>query len=214
MACCKCCCEGGAPPGECCGGVCCKDPDICCGAQGSAVCCEEPRICCGPAGATDSAASVCCPEGDECCGGECCPPSQECCGEGEDQVCCNEGQYCCDGVCEDEPCECDPPCDECETCVDNECVATCDVYPCDCVLATVEDEGGGPSGLQADGHQRVDLFGPRNLVLPQVLAILAEYEAEGAPNEAFDSCQCAAGIMLTLDCCDGTCPESADGCPP
>jgi hypothetical protein len=212
MACCKCCCENGTPPGECCGSpsTCCKEPDVCCGPIGSKTCCEDPRVCCGVGSGQE-----CCPEGDLCCGEECCPPSQECCGEGESQVCCNEGQYCCDGVCEDDPCgECDPPCDECETCVDNECVATCDVYPCDCVLATVEDEGGGPPGLQADGHQRVDLFGPRNLVLPQVLAILAEYEAEGAPNGAFDSCQCAAGVMLTLDCCDGTCPESADGCPP
>jgi hypothetical protein len=113
MACCKCCCENGTPPGECCGSpeVCCKDPDVCCGPSGSKTCCEDPRVCCGVGSGQE-----CCPEGDLCCGEECCPEDQECCGEGEDQVCCNEGQYCCDGVCEDEPCE------ECTT--DEEC-ATC-----------------------------------------------------------------------------------------
>jgi hypothetical protein len=101
MACCKCCCENGTPPGECCGSpsTCCKEPDICCGPTGSKTCCEDPRVCCGVGSGQE-----CCPEGDLCCGEECCPPSQECCGSGENQVCCNEGQYCCDGVCEDEPC--------------------------------------------------------------------------------------------------------------
>jgi len=110
MACCKCCCEAGTPPGECCGSpeVCCKEPDICCGPSGSKTCCEDPRVCCGVGSGQE-----CCPEGDLCCGEECCPPSQECCGTGESQVCCNEGQYCCDGVCEDEPCG---VCQPCETC--------------------------------------------------------------------------------------------------
>jgi len=108
MACCKCCCEAGTPPGECCGSpsTCCKEPDICCGPSGSKECCEDPRVCCGVGSGQE-----CCPEGDLCCGEECCPPSQECCGSGENQVCCNEGQYCCDGVCQDEPCDGCPPCD-------------------------------------------------------------------------------------------------------
>ena len=110
MACCKCCCENGTPPGECCGSpsTCCKEPDICCGPSGSKTCCEDPRVCCGVGSGQE-----CCPEGDECCGEECCPPSQACC----DDVCCNEGQYCCDGVCQDGPCE------ECET--DEDCPSRC-----------------------------------------------------------------------------------------
>jgi len=107
MACCKCCCENGTPPGECCGSpsTCCKEPDICCGPTGSKECCEDPRVCCGVGSGQE-----CCPEGDLCCGEECCPTSQECCGTGESQVCCNEGQYCCDGVCQDEPCDPPPDC--------------------------------------------------------------------------------------------------------
>lgn len=115
MACCKCCCENGTPPGECCGSpsTCCKEPDICCGPIGSKECCEDPRVCCGVGSGQE-----CCPEGDLCCGEECCPPSQECCGEGESQVCCNEGQYCCDGACSDDPCD---ECDE-TGCAENWCV--------------------------------------------------------------------------------------------
>jgi hypothetical protein len=110
MACCKCCCENGTPPGECCGSpsTCCKEPDVCCGPSGSKECCEDPRVCCGVGSGQE-----CCPEGDECCGEECCPPSQECCGEGESQVCCNEGQYCCDGECKQESCVVCEPCDDC-----------------------------------------------------------------------------------------------------
>jgi hypothetical protein len=101
MACCKCCCENGSPPGECCGSpsACCKDPDVCCGPSGSKTCCEDPRVCCGTGSGQE-----CCPEGDVCCGEDCCPENQECC----DDVCCNEGQYCCDGECSDEPCN---PCE-------------------------------------------------------------------------------------------------------
>ena len=106
MACCKCCCENGSTPGECCGGVCCREPDVCCGPIGDKECCEDPRFCCGL-----GASQECCPEGDLCCGGDCCPPSRECCGTGENQVCCNEGQYCCDGVCSDDPCGCVDACD-------------------------------------------------------------------------------------------------------
>lgn len=133
MACCKCCCENGTPPGECCGGVCCKEPDICCGPSGSKACCEDPRVCCGVGSGQE-----CCPEGDECCGEECCPPSQECC----DNVCCNEGQHCCDGVCQDEPC--DSECEgngDCQTaicppgtegpCDNGECATTDFGFGCD-----------------------------------------------------------------------------------
>jgi len=118
MACCKCCCENGSPPGECCGSpeVCCKDPDVCCGPSGSKTCCEEPRVCCGVGSGQE-----CCPEGDVCCGEDCCPANQECC----DDVCCNEGQYCCDGECSDEPCdgcEGDGDCNGDELCCGGQCV--------------------------------------------------------------------------------------------
>jgi hypothetical protein len=140
MACCKCCCEYGTPPGECCGSpsTCCKEPDICCGPTGSKTCCEDPRVCCGVGSGQE-----CCPEGDLCCGEECCPPSQECCGEGESQVCCNEGQYCCDGVCQDEPC--------CET--DEDC-PTLYTYWATATVADIPDGcfAGGPGWTSSGGQ--------------------------------------------------------------
>lgn len=124
MACCKCCCENGTPPGECCGSpeVCCKEPDICCGPIGSKECCEDPRVCCGV-----GASQACCLEGELCCNDSCCPP-ERCCGTGSGAVCCNEGQYCCDGVCSDEPCDCDGDGDCNDGC--HCCCNKCQADPC------------------------------------------------------------------------------------
>jgi len=127
MACCKCCCENGTPPGECCGSpsTCCKEPDICCGPTGSKVCCEDPRVCCGVGSGQE-----CCPEGDLCCNESCCPP-ERCCGSGAEAVCCNEGQYCCDGVCSDDPCDLCYPCEDCSWPSDrSEGGIACSVSPC------------------------------------------------------------------------------------
>jgi len=49
-----------------------------------------------------------------CCGNKDCAEGDEgkCCCGGAGGTCCQEGQYCCDGVCENDPCGCDP-CAEC-----------------------------------------------------------------------------------------------------
>ena len=108
MACCKCCCEGGSPPGVCCG-----SPETFC---------YQPNKCC-----EDNSPTYCCEEDETCCDGVCCPSDYSCC----NGVCCAPDEFCCDGVCQAGPCDCDPPCDTdaCESCVEvTEGVFECQPY--------------------------------------------------------------------------------------
>jgi len=86
MACCKCCCENGNPPGE------------CCGPPGNKTCCrgtpENVKFCCN--------GTACCNQNEHCCNGACQSDPCECAAD-ED---CQPGEICCDTICCPEPTIC------------------------------------------------------------------------------------------------------------
>lgn len=133
MACCKCCCEGKSPPGECCGigptSTCCEYGEYCCN---DILCCYTNEECCGELCCPEAEACCnsthCCPDTGTCCGEICCTAEQACCG---DTACCEADECCVDGVCV--ACDCTPPCstDNCEECVE----VTAGVFECQSLCA-------------------------------------------------------------------------------
>jgi len=160
MACCQCCCEGGSPPGVCCGESCCYQPDKCCSGL---ACCESNERCCAPDCCTST---ECCVDGS-CVACDCsppcsslacqtctevsagvyscvnhCDPATECCIDGVCSTCPPEtcpdiscdNSCCVDGYCVTcPPVDCSgDPCDEGDCCVDGACVTCTACSPGDC----------------------------------------------------------------------------------